>query len=172
MNQKTILALVIVFIFAFLYGISYLDTGPAPTTVSEAGGSHPARTESALTASETVYDFGSISMKNGDATKDFTVTNTTDKDIMLKTLVTSCMCTQALIVRADGTTKGPFGMPGMGYVPPANELVKAGENRIIRVVYDPNAHGPAGVGQIDRLVFLEDSNGGKIQLEIKALVTP
>ena len=63
-------------------------------------------------------------------------------------------------------------MPGMGFVPPANEVIKAGEIRAIRVVYDPNAHGPAGVGQIDRFVELTDSSGGAIQLEIKALVTP
>lgn len=174
MNQKTILALVIVFIFVLLFGLGYLDKSPddVATSVFEAGGSHPARTGSALTASETVYDFGTIRMKDGDVTKDFTVTNTTDKDVMLGTLVTSCMCTRASIVRADGTTKGPFGMPGMGRVPPANELIKAGESRSIRIVYDPNAHGPAGVGQIDRFAELEDGNGGKLQLEIKALVTP
>lgn len=172
MNQKTIFALVIVFIFALLYGLSYLDAEPAPVAVLEEGGSHPAFPGNALIASETVYDFGTISMKNGDVAKDFTVTNATDQDVMLKTLVTSCMCTKVSIVRADGTINGPFGMPGMGRVPPANELIKAGESRSIRVVYDPNAHGPAGVGQIDRFAYLEDANGGKLQLEIKALVTP
>ena len=55
---------------------------------------------------------------------------------------------------------------------PANEIIKAGESRKIRVVYDPNAHGPAGVGQIDRFIELTDSNGAKLQLEIKANVTP
>ena len=63
-------------------------------------------------------------------------------------------------------------MPGMGYVPPANETIKAGESRMIRVVYDPNAHGPAGVGRINRFVELVDSSGGTLGLEIKALVTP
>ena len=82
------------------------------------------------------------------------------------------MCTTAFIVGPDGNVKGPFGMPGMGYVPPANEIIKAGESRIIRIVYDPNAHGPAGVGQIDRFVTLTDSDGGTLQFEIKALVTP
>ncbi len=128
--------------------------------------------KSVLTTSEKLYNFDTISMKDGDVTKEFTVTNPTDKDILVSTLVTSCMCTQAFIVESDGTTKGPFKMPSMGYVPPANETIKAGESRIIRVVYDPNAHGPAGVGQIDRFVTLTDSSGGSLQLEIKALVTP
>lgn len=127
---------------------------------------------SAITASEKLYDFGRISMKNGLVTKDFTVTNSTDKDIYLSSLVTSCMCTKAYWVNPDGTTKGPFGMPGMGFVPPLNETLKAGESHVIRAVYDPNAHGPAGVGPIDRFLTLTDSSGGKLQFEIKALVTP
>lgn len=127
---------------------------------------------STLTASEKLYDFGTISMKNGNVTKDFTVTNSTDKDIFVPSLVTSCMCTKAFIVEPDGGTKGPFGMPSMGYVPASNETIKAGESRIIRAVYDPNAHGPAGVGQINRTITLTDASGGTLQLEIKALVTP
>ena len=111
-------------------------------------------------------------MKDGDVSREFTITNSTDKDITVKTLLTSCMCTSAFIVRPDGKTKGPFKMPGMGYVPPANEIIKAGESRIIRVVFDPNAHGPAGVGQIDRFINLTDENGGELQFEIKALVKP
>ena len=111
-------------------------------------------------------------MKNGNVTKEFTVTNPTNQDITVSTMLTSCMCTTAFIVKPDGSTKGPFGMAGMGYVPPANEIIKAEESRVIRVVYDPNAHGPAGVGRIDRFVMLTDSEGGTLELEIKALVTP
>ena len=125
-----------------------------------------------LTYSEKLYDFGTISMKNGLVTKDFTVTNNTDKDIVIPSLTTSCMCTKAYFVKPDGSIKGPFGMPSMGFVPPLNETIKVGESRIVRAVYDPNAHGPAGVGPIDRFVILIDAAGGKAQLEIKAMVTP
>ena len=99
-------------------------------------------------------------------------TKSENTDIFIPSIVTSCMCTKAFIIEPSGLTKGPFGMPGMGYVPPANETIKAGESLIIRVVYDPNAHGPAGVGPINRLVILTDKFGGKLQFEIKALVTP
>lgn len=138
--------------------------------------SHPAigyeTATSTLYAPEVFYDFGTISMKDGDVQKDFTITNQTGKDIRLKTVVTSCMCTKAMIIRSDGSTKGPFGMPGMGFVPPANEIIKSGESRIIRTIYDPNAHGPAGVGMIDRFIKLVDDSGNEIELEIKALVKP
>ena len=125
-----------------------------------------------LTAPETFYNFGTISMKNGDVSRVFKVTNPTSQNIMVAILNTSCMCTSASIVRSDGSINGPFGMPGMGYVPPANELIKAGESRDIKVVYNPNAHGPAGVGAIDRFIYLKDAQDRTLQLEIKAVVTP
>lgn len=159
--------ILLVFGAVFFWG----SAGNTATTASVQGATATG-TASALTASGIFYDFGKISMKNGDVTKEFTVTNSTDKDINVPTLVTSCMCTTAFIVEPDGGVKGPFKMPSMGYVPPANELIKAGESRIIRVVYNPNAHGPAGVGQIDRFVTLTDATGSTIRFEIKALVTP
>ena len=125
-----------------------------------------------LTASEINFDFGEISMAAGKVSHDFEITNDSSSTIAFEKLFTSCMCTSALIVGVDGSTKGPFRMPGMGYVPPANELIKAGESRTIRVVYDPNAHGPAGVGRIDRFVTLTDDSGVTLEYEIKANVTP
>lgn len=127
--------------------------------------------ESQLQISERVYDFGTISMAKGNINKIFKITNPSDKDIELKKITTSCMCTSAYVVK-NGSEKGPFGMEGMGYVPPANEIIKAKDSLDIKVVYDPNAHGPSGVGLIDRFVYFMDANGGKTQLEIKATVTP
>lgn len=125
-----------------------------------------------LAASETFYDFGTISMKNGNVSKMFKVTNGTDKDVLFPSLTTSCMCTKAYFIDSNGDKKGPFGMPGMGFVPKLNKAIKVGESVDIEVVYDPNAHGPAGVGMIDRFVYLEDANNNKLQFEIKANVTP
>ncbi len=130
-------------------------------------------TSSALKATETFYDFGAISMKNGNVSKIFKVSNSSNEDINLEKLTTSCMCTVAYIIKPDGGRKGPFGMPGHGgAISKANEIIKAGETRDIEVVYDPNAHGPAGVGMIDRFIYLEDANNNKLQFEIKANVTP
>lgn len=171
MESKTISIISIVLVVLtglFIWGYA----GKGGTTASVQGVATTLAAASALIAPEILYDFGTISMKNGNVTKEFNVTNPTDKDITVSTVLTSCMCTKAFIVLPDGSAKGPFGMPGMGSVPPANEIIKAGESRTIRVVYDPNAHGPAGVGRIDRFVTLTDSSGGTLELEIKALVTP
>lgn len=130
------------------------------------------RVESRITSSEKIYDFGMISMADGLVRHIFSVSNPTTQDIEVEKLVTSCMCTQAFIVKKDGSRKGPFGMPGMGFVPPVNEIIKAGDAMKVEVVYDPNAHGPAGVGQINRFVYLTEDAGGELRLEIKANVTP
>lgn len=171
MKPKTaisILSLFIIFTGLFVWG--YTGKGSSAASVQNTARANAPKSQ--LIAMEIFHDFGTISMKNGNVGYEFKVTNDTGKDIVVPTLVTSCMCTTALIVEADGSTKGPFGMPGMGHVPPANETIKAGESRMIRVVYDPNAHGPAGVGAIDRFATLTDASGGTLQLEIKAVVTP
>jgi hypothetical protein len=140
-------------------------TSGSPLSQEQSGG------ESVLVASEKLYDFGTISMSKGKVAHTFAVTNPTDKDILVSDLTTSCMCTAAYIVEGNSRI-GPFGMPGMGYAPKANMSIKAGETRNIDVVYDPNAHGPAGVGFIDRFVYLADTNGKTLELEIKAIATP
>ena len=172
MKPKTIITtLAVVAVFGGLFGWGYAGRAGTAASVQGAPGAS-SNSKSALTAPEIFYNFGTISMKNGNVTKEFTVTNPTDQDVTVKTVLASCMCTTAFLVGPDGSTKGPFRMPGMGYVPPADETIPPGESRTIRVVYDPNAHGPAGVGRIDRFVTLTDSIGGALQLEIKALVTP
>ncbi|TSC52104.1 MAG: hypothetical protein LiPW41_652 [Parcubacteria group bacterium LiPW_41] len=157
---------VIILIFLGLLGLMWLGSSNKKLTESSD------RTKSVLSTSEEVYDFGTISMKNGDVTKEFIITNSTDKDIFVPSLTTSCMCTRAYLVQLDGKIKGPFGMPSMSYVPRVNEIIKVGESRVVRVVYDPNAHGPAGVGRINRFVTLTDALGGELRLEIRAVVTP
>jgi len=125
-----------------------------------------------LVEGESIYDFGNISMKDGLTEHIFKVTNSGDKDVFLKKIETSCMCTIAYLESSNGK-KGPFGMAGHGGgSSSANENIKTGDSLDIRVVYDPNAHGPAGVGIIDRFVNLTDANGNELQLEIKAVVTP
>lgn len=128
-------------------------------------------TRSALSALELSYDFGVLSMRDGNIVHNFKVTNATDKDLTIERLSTSCMCTTAYIV--DNTSRtGPFGMAGMGYGTKTNKVFKAGESKDIEVLFDPNAHGPAGIGPMQRVIQLTDSTGGVLQLQITGLVKP
>ena len=63
-------------------------------------------------------------------------------------------------------------MPGHSSVPLVNETVTAKGTLGMEVVYDPAAHGPAGIGRIERAVFIEDENGAVQTLQISATVTP
>lgn len=179
-NKIITFVIVIAFLFIGLFFFAKPDqnenkknkAGILPEGTEELANSHTAGINDILSAEETFYDFGTISMANGNVSKVFKVTNSTNTDIFIPSLTTSCMCTAAYLIQPDGTKKGPFGMPGMGFVPKLNEMIEAGESVNIEVVYDPNAHGPAGVGMIDRFVYLEDINGNKLQFEIKANVTP
>lgn len=158
----TVIAFVVVGLASFMWLGRFNPVSPSPQNTGAVG---------ALSATENLFDFGTISMKNGLVDHVFRVTNPSNSDISVAKIFTSCMCTEAYI-KVGSEEKGPFGMEGMGYIPPVNEIIKAGESRDVRVVYDPNAHGPSGVGSIDRAVFLTDASGGTFQLEIKAVVTP
>lgn len=167
-TKKIIILIVIILLGLFVWGYSTNSGTPASVQGIQTNNNQ----ETLLTAEEILYDFGSISMKDGNVSKDFIVKNNTEVDIFVSKVVTSCMCTNAYIVKPDGSVKGPFGMVGHGAGYPADENIKPGESRIIRVVYDPNAHGPAGVGPIDRFISLTDDSDNELQLEIKAVVRP
>jgi len=164
MNKKAIIIIVLIAVAAIgLMAWGYGRTaGPTQAQFNEQG---------LLKASEAIYDFGTISMANGKVGHLFPITNPTDKDITIGNLQTSCMCTTAYIVDG-GSKEGPFGMPGMGGITATNHVIPARGTQGIDVVFDPAAHGPAGVGNIDRFVYATEENGGTLQLEIKAVVIP
>src|SRR3989344_6972911 len=108
-NKTTISVLTIILAIAGLlwWGRS------AQSRVSANPSPNSSLSTNALQALETLYDFGTISMKNGLVEHSFRVTNSSDKDIYVKKVNTSCMCTSAYMESADGEEKGPFGMEGM-----------------------------------------------------------
>ncbi len=125
----------------------------------------------ALTTEESFFDFGDISMAEGKVIHDFKIQNTGIEPTMISKIYTSCMCTSAKLVTDEGS-KGPYGMAGHGFLPSVNELVDVNEDAIIRVIFDPAAHGPAGIGRSDRTVFIEQKSGAKLTLRFTAFVTP
>lgn len=126
---------------------------------------------SVLVVDSNSYDFGTISMAKGEVVYEFKIKNTSAEEIKIGKIYTSCMCTAAQFIKGD-IQKGPFGMTGHGYIPPVNEVIKPDEEAVVKVIFDPAAHGPAGVGSIKRLVYIE-SDGSMIgELEISANVIP
>ena len=124
-----------------------------------------------LAARENNYDFGSISMAAGKVSKTFAIKNTGMDALAVSQLYTSCMCTEATL-KIGGRSAGPFGMPGHGFAQRINETILPNEEAVVEVVFDPVAHGPAGVGRIERAVYLENSAGAALELKFSATVTP
>src|SRR3990167_1265136 len=103
-NTISIIAVVLLtFVGLFIWGYSGKSGTTAQVNVAPGSAS---TSKSVLTAPEIFYDFGTISMKNGNVSREFKVTNSTGTDITVSTILTSCMCTSAFIVESDGSIKG------------------------------------------------------------------
>jgi hypothetical protein len=63
-------------------------------------------------------------------------------------------------------------MPGHGSIPTFDQRLEPNQEASIEVEYDPNAHGPSGVGRIERSVIIEGRDGKLVTLNIIANVTP
>lgn len=120
--------------------------------------------------SEPMFDFGEISMSKGKVNHTFQLKNAGTESVKLARLYTSCMCTSAILIK-NGDKFGPFGMQGHGYIPRINKEFSPGDTAGLEVIFDPAAHGPAGVGYVERVVYLETSAGVQ-QIRIKATVKP
>lgn len=134
--------------------------------------SHSGATRGTLGAPVPAFDFGSISMAKGKVSHDFELVNETGAEIALSRAMTSCMCTEAFLRTGSGKEFGPFGMPGHGFNPTFDMRVNPGETLTVRVVFDPAAHGPAGVGKVERIVEISNDKGRVAEMRIAATVTP
>ena len=72
----------------------------------------------------------------------------------------------------NGKAGEAFGMPGHTPIPTINVPMNPKEEAFIEVIFDPAAHGPAGVGPIERVVTIENSAGPPLELAFAALVSP
>jgi len=122
-----------------------------------------------LSAKETNYDFGTVSMAAGKVAHSFEFTNTSSQPVLITSVSTSCMCTEATLFYKQDKI-GPFAMVGMGKND-ANEKISPGDSASIEVIFDPAAHGPAGVGTISRVVTVE-TDAGMLTFDFSANVTP
>lgn len=107
------------------------------------------------------FDLGKVSYTGGVVTKDFQVKNNSDKDVTLRKITTSCMCTTAKI-SVDGKDSNYYGMEMNGDRNPIiNYKVAAGSTATVTFQFDPKAHGPAGIGVFQRTVTLFFDSGYK-----------
>ncbi|HLG25455.1 MAG TPA: DUF1573 domain-containing protein [Candidatus Gracilibacteria bacterium] len=102
-----------------------------------------------LEADKQEFSFGDIPIYGGKVSTNFTLTNSGTGPVLLKSITTSCMCTQATI---DGKTFG------MHINSTADITLQPKESKTMTVTFDPLAHGDTGTGPITRTIsILTDS---------------
>jgi len=140
-----------------------VDSDKTPAAASSLG---------SLVVAENDYDFGTISMKDGEVEHEFKLTNNGGEPVTIKEVYTSCMCTTAEITDADGKTYGLFGMPGHGLSKKTKVTIAPDQSVVVSAIYDPAAHGPSGVGLADRTIYVETNSTETptIELEFTAMV--
>jgi len=110
-------------------------------------------------------------MATGKVNHAFKIRNAGIEPVVIGKMYTSCMCTTASLT-IDGKQFGPYGMPGHGFVPKIGQTINPNEEATVEVVFDPAAHGPAGVGRIQRAITIEHNAGQPVELLFDAIVTP
>ncbi len=88
--------------------------------------------------SATEYDFGTVSQAAGTVSEKISLKNAGTSDLIISKMISSCMCTTAVLVLANGTRSPVFGMHDtptgwQGRVAP-------GSTAEIEIKYDPNVH--------------------------------
>lgn len=141
----------------------------APAVSAPAGAA--ALPDGALRARETHFDFGPISMAAGKVSHRYLFRNESAAPVLIRQVYTSCMCTTATLVKGMRVI-GSYGMPGHGPMPAVNETLAPNEAAYVDVVFDPAAHGPAGLGRTERVVTIEPGAGAPLQVGFTAYVKP
>ncbi len=167
MKNIILTIVIIVFILGSLTGLIWFFSSR-----QQSGAANLKPTNGNLTAEESTYDFGTISMAAGKVSHTFEIKNIGPESLTITKIYTSCMCTEVTFIKAD-VSKGPFGMLGHGPLPKISQTLAPNEEAQIEVVFDPAAHGPAGLGKINRAISLENNGKvDKLDISVEANVTP
>lgn len=168
MNQTKSIIISIISAVLIIIGLVYISNSFSGDDSPTNGDS---RSSGVLTPEKTAFDFGTISMAAGEVSHTYKIKNSSAQRVIISKMYTSCMCTTASIIKGS-EKKGPFGMPGHMRIPTINEEVRPGEEVNVEGIFDPAAHGPAGVGPIERTITLENNAGKAIELTFTAMVKP
>lgn len=144
---------------------------PAAAAAAPQGAGPAGKSAGQLIAMRPRYNFGTISMAAGKVTHRYAISSSASDPVVIRKIYTSCMCTTAALVK-NGKASDAFGMPGHTPIPSIDVPLTNQDGAYVEVVFDPAAHGPAGVGPIERVVTVENSAGQPLELQFAATVTP
>ena len=144
---------------------------PGPAMERPVAAPSPVAVPSPLMSMSRSFDFGTLSMAAGKVSHRFSISNTGKSAVTITRLYTSCMCTEATLITPSGRN-GPFGMPGHGANAGIFERIAPGGTAQVEAVFDPAAHGPAGIGPTERVVTIRTAEAAPLELQFTALVRP
>ena len=138
-RNYTILFLIILIIGGFFY---WRSIPPKNAPILEIGSS---------------YNFGTVSQAKGSVSGTLTLSNNGNKDLIIKSMDTSCGCTTASIIYNE--VEGPvFSMASHGTNPKDwRQIIPPGESAQLKIYYNPNVHKNMR-GSVRRSVFLETND--------------
>ncbi|HJY98339.1 MAG TPA: DUF1573 domain-containing protein [Patescibacteria group bacterium] len=148
MNKKILVILIAM--FALVGGAVFLFAGDKQS--SDASLAKVEAQEVSVTPES--YDIGRVLMKDGIVTREYEIKNSSSNTLRIKNIATSCMCTRAQVILGDKRTR-LYSMEMSGAKNPNVDFdIPGGQSAKLVVKFDPAAHGPAGVGKVDRVVSL------------------
>ncbi len=128
----------------------------------------------AISIAENTFDFGRVPINGGDVMHEFQIKNDGAEPVTINKVYTSCACTTARIIDSSGKKYGTFGMQGhTGIVSAANIKIDPGSSATLEAIFNPAAHGPAGIGLAQRSIYIETNSREhpKTEASFRAVVT-
>jgi len=107
------------------------------------------------------FDWGVIAYDSAPATHSFPIKNDGTEPLKVANIKTSCTCTTARLVTAEGTSR-KYGMhQKSNWV----GIIQPGETAQLEIEFDQKFHGPSGTGPVQRMVSLETSDPARSYME-------
>ena len=103
------------------------------------------------------FSFGTVRLSSGIVVHRYPIKNIGTKDLKIANLASSCACTKVYF--KSSTQESPrASMKGMTRITDWVGILKPGESAEIIMEFDPNFHGPTGVGKITRSLSFETND--------------
>jgi hypothetical protein len=169
-NPKMLYSLVGISVVVIGFGV-YRSWETAAKPQAPADVQAAAAQPGSLASFKPFVDLGTVSMAAGKVPFRYMIKNSGGDTVTINRVYTSCMCTEAMLVTAKERS-GPFGMPGHGLPRAVKAPLAPGESASVEVLFDPAAHGPSGLGRVDRVVTLESREAPPLELRMTVMVKP
>ncbi|MFH1840675.1 MAG: DUF1573 domain-containing protein [Candidatus Shapirobacteria bacterium] len=118
------------------------------------------------------YDFGSVRLNSGLIVHRYVIRNLGKIDLKIANLASSCACIKVYFKSANQESPRA-GMKGMTKISEWIGVLQPEESGEVIIEFDPNFHGPQGVGKITRAVSFEtnDPQNRYVELSFNGEVT-